>query len=107
MKTGETAEQALRREFREELGIISKKISFIGAAENEYVHRKDGPIHEINLVFHVAVNKLHTKSREEHIDFKLMDENEFLRANVLPAVLKRAVQKWLRDRKPFWVSSMR
>lgn len=103
---GENMAQALRRELKEELGVMPKRATFIGAVENEYAERR-GKVHEVNFVFRVTMDKVAPRSREDHISFSLVDEKEFSRKKVLPVVLKRAIKKWLRDRKPFWASSMK
>lgn len=107
---GEAAKPALIRELKEELNIIVKKLSFAGIAENIYIERNDkhkehrGKHHEINLVFSVLAEKIKDKSLEDHIDFCFLDKKEFARKKVLPLVLKEEILKWLKDKKPFWVS---
>ncbi len=102
---GESAEKALVREIREELGLKIKKYSFIGGSEHLFT--EDGrKHHEINLVFEVKVKKLKFESKENHIDFYLKTKEDLIKERVLPIDLTKAVLKWLRDKKLFWVSQI-
>ncbi len=102
---GESAEKALVREIREELGLKIKKYSFIGGSEHLFT--EDGrKHHEINLVFEVKVKKLKFESKENHIDFYLKTKEDLIKERVLPIALTKAVLKWLRDKKLFWVSQI-
>ena len=100
---GETAASALKRELKEELGVRLKRASIMGTVENIY---KEGgqKHHEINLVFDCAVDKTRSQSREDHIDFILLDEKEFAKTKVLPITLHKKILKWLKDKKIFWSS---
>jgi len=100
---GETAKDALKRELAEELGVKLKKCVCIGTVEN--IYKEDGQKHhEINLVFDCSVDKIHSQSREEHIDFTLLNKNEFARIKAQPFTLHKKVTKWIKDRKMFWSS---
>jgi len=102
---GENAKEALTREIKEELGLPIKKCFFIGGSEHLFT--KDWKkYHEINLAFSVSVRKISTKSKENHLRFFLMDKKQLARENVLPQSLKKAVLKWVKDKKPFWVSQI-
>ena len=102
---GENATKALARELKEELAIAIKKLTFIGGSEHIFI--EDELEHqEINLVFETKVNKLKTKSQENHLSFFLISKNELRKEKVLPAVLTKAVFKWLKDKKPFWASQI-
>ena len=102
---GESATKALTRELKEELAITIKKLTFIGGSEHIFI--EDEPEHqEINLVFETKVNKLKTKSQENHLSFFLISKNELRKEKVLSAVLTKAVFKWLKDKKSFWVSQI-
>ncbi|MCK4520724.1 NUDIX domain-containing protein [Candidatus Parcubacteria bacterium] len=102
---GESVKDALFRELKEELDLSIKNCRFIGTVENIFI--EDGEEHhEINLIFDVDVNKIITKSQEDHIDFVLIDKDRFIKENILPVVLKKAVLKWLDDKKIFWASQI-
>lgn len=102
---GENINEALTRELKEELGLKIKKCNFIGGSEHLFT--EDGKKHhEINLVFNVRINKLKFKSREDHIQFYLKTKKELLKEKVLPEVLTKAILKWLKTKKPFWVSEI-
>ncbi len=102
---GENIKEALARELKEELGLKIKKCSFIGGSEHLFT--EDGKKHhEINLAFDAKVNKLNTKSKEDHIQFFLLDKKQLAKKNVLPVALKKAILKWLENKKPFWVSEI-
>lgn len=102
---GESAKEALLREVKEELNISVRKCSFIGAVENIYIEDNQR-YHEINLVFSAGVDKVTTESREDHINFSLMDINKFSQEKILPIALKKAVLKWSKNKKTFWVSQI-
>jgi len=102
---GESAKKALARELKEELGINIKKSSFIGGSEHLFI--EDGiKHHEINLSFQVLPEKLDTKSKENHLRFFLFDKKKLVKETVLPRSLKKAILKWLKNKKPFWVSEI-
>ena len=102
---GENAKEALAREMEEELGVSVKKCLFIGTVENIYLEGNQKH-HEINLVFEIEVDKISDKSKEDHLEFCLMDIEKFSQENVLPIALKKAVLKWLKDEKIFWASQV-
>lgn len=102
---GEGAKKALARELKEEVDINIKKASFIGASEHCFT--EDGTRHhEINLFFYVLPEKLDTKSKENHLHFFLFDKNQLTKKVVLPKPSKEAILKWLKNKKPFWVSEI-
>ena len=102
---GESAEEALKRELKEELGLSLKQSSFIGGSEHLFT--EDGKKHhEINLVFEALTNKINTDSRENHLRFFLIDEKQLAKENILPKVLTRAILKWFKIKKPFWVNEI-
>lgn len=100
---GENAKEALAREIKEELGVSVKKCLFIGTVENIYLE-DDQKHHEINLVFEMEVDKISAESKEDHLEFFLLDIDEFSQKNILPIALKKAIIKWLKDKKIFWAS---
>ncbi len=100
---GETAVNALKRELYEELGVRIKKCVFIGTVEN--IYKEDGETHhEINLVFDVSVDKIHAKSKEDHIEFIFLNKKEFASGKILPFVLQKSIIKWLKNKKTFWAT---
>ena len=102
---GESIKEALFREIKEELNIIVKKIKFIGLVDN--IYEEDGQKHhEINLVFEAKVDKISTKSKEDHIDFFFFDKDKFSKEKVLPIALQKAILKWLKDKKVFWATQI-
>ena len=102
---GESAKNALAREIKEELGLKIKNYSFIGGSEHLFT--EDGKKHhEISLVFEVKADKIKLKSREDHIEFFLKTKKELSKERVLPKVLIKAILKWLKNKKPFWVSEI-
>jgi len=79
---GEQAEDALRRELKEELNLSIKNISFIGVSENIYQE----------------------ESQENHIDFFFLDKEKFSKEKILPIALRKAIIGWQEDKKIFWAS---
>ncbi len=101
----EKAENTLHRELKEELGLIINNISFIGAVEQVY-KKKNNIYHEVNLVFEVDVEKIKTKSLEDHIDFKLVSVENLDLDNLLPKALRRKIIRWLKNKEVFWKSDV-
>lgn len=123
LEFGESAKEALARELKEELGLKIKKCNFIGGSEHRFVENGKKH-HEINLVFETKVNKLNTKSKENHLQFFLIDKNKLAETNILPIILRNAISKWLKapegprpffersgaygaGKKPFWISQIK
>ena len=105
MDFGESARKALKRELKEELGLEIKKSSFIGGSERVFIEAAK-KYHEINLVFQVLTDKIKTKSKEDHLQFFLMDKDQLSREKVLPKALTKAVLKWLKGKEFFWASQI-
>jgi len=100
---GETAQQALTRELKEELNIEADTIDYIGTIEN-FFEEANKKCHEINLVFYVDAKDASDKTPEDHIEFYWKDIKELVGENVEPVTLKQAVLQWLKDKKLFWGS---
>lgn len=100
---GESLNQSLIREIKEELGLKIKKCSFAGGSE--HLFKEDGKKHhEINFAFDVEIDKSEFKSKEDHLQFFLKTKKELSKEKILPKVLTKAILKWLKTKKPFWVS---
>jgi len=102
---GESAKETLLREMREELNFSVDKWIFIGAVENVFIEDNEKH-HEINLVFNTEIKEINTESKENHIDFVLMDKDKFIKETILPVALKKAILRWLKDKKIFWASQI-
>ncbi|PIQ74885.1 MAG: ADP-ribose pyrophosphatase [Candidatus Portnoybacteria bacterium CG_4_8_14_3_um_filter_40_10] len=100
---GETAQQALERELKEELNIETDKIDYIGTIENMFSENGNRH-HEINLVFAVKPQNHSSISNEDHIDFFWTGINKLAGESVEPIALKQAILQWLKDKKLFWGS---
>ena len=103
IEEGESAIASLTREIFEETGERGEVTRFAGVCENKY--EKNGPVHEINLVF--EVNLLSFKeiaSKEDHLEFVWLTGDELERSLVFPVSLKKAVLATQAKEKPIWVS---
>ncbi|GEM_PF-710886 len=98
--------KALERELKEELGIKIQKFSLVGLVDNIY-EEEGKEHHEINLVFHVIPARITSQSRENHISFFFFDKKRFEKEKVLPIALQRAILKWQKNKKFFWVSQIK
>jgi ADP-ribose pyrophosphatase YjhB (NUDIX family) len=105
LEFGESIPQALFREIKEELGIKIKKFSLIGLVDNIY-EEESKKHHEIDLVFNVTPERVTSESKENHISFFFFDKKKFVKEKVLPIALQKAILKWLKDKKFFWLSQI-
>ncbi len=102
---GESAESALMREIKEELGFNINECFFIGGSEHIFV--EDGKKHqEINLAFEVSARRINTKSKENHLHFFFFDKKELVNKKILPKMLAKAILKWLKNKRPFWTNQI-
>lgn len=105
VETGESVRQAMARELREELRAAVKTQRVIGTVENIWrTGRKQH--HELNVVSVVKLNRYDAVTPLRHIEFHWVNTTELSHRKLLPHKLKKAVQKWLKDRKPFWASQV-
>jgi len=102
---GERAEFALRREIKEEIGVLIKKSDFIGAVENVF-WEENVKHHELNLVFYTELKKTKLQVRENHIGFDWKSLEEFKEERVLPLALQKSLLRWFKDKKIFWSSQI-
>jgi len=94
VESGESVEEALKREIMEEIGVSAKILDSIAIVENFY--EQDGiKHHEINHMFFVEVSAGQVASREDHIDFLLVDLVELPNTKLLPQALKESLVGWL------------
>ena len=89
---GETAEQALRRELKEELGASIDKLVFLQPIENIF-KAKGQPRHEINLLYLATLKSRKSKSKEKHLKFIWQDIKQLSKVNLKPANIKNLIIK--------------
>ena len=95
---GEIAENALKRELKEEIGINAEVHELVGILENVF---KDngGLFHEVNFVFRIEIDEQNVKSLEDHLEFCWMDYGDFLKEKVFPTALKNQLLKRVEIKK--------
>ena len=97
---GESAEYALKREMKEELGTSVSSLRSIGIVENRFGVGKNER-HEINFVYEVRLGTTRVKSIEDHIEFFWKDIRSLAKENLLPPPLKKKLVRWLEDANGF------
>ncbi|NLB66001.1 MAG: NUDIX domain-containing protein [Lentisphaerae bacterium] len=100
---GEDSAQALRREWREELGADCRVGRLLGVVEQVYDAR-EGRVSEISLVFAVASDELPEDrppaAREEHLAFEWMPLEQVGESELLPRALAESLADWCRQVAP-------
>jgi len=101
IEPGEYAEEALRRELLEELGIVPVIGEFVGVVEHKFTDRHGERHEEVNLIFEAQVGEGEVSSREGHLEFKWAKYLSLLEENLLPSCLPGLLRKWLMGGEPF------
>jgi 8-oxo-dGTP diphosphatase len=102
VEPGEGVEAALRREMREETGLTTRTLDFVGTVEHTYAD-ETGWWHEVNLVFAADVPRLaEIGSRQDHIDVSLVAVTALRSLRFQPPHLGEFVLQWVATQRPDW-----
>ncbi len=97
VEAGETLEEALARELREELDVAATVQEHLGDLENRWVH--DGvEHHEVNHVFATTIDAVDPVSQEPHLAAGWIDVDQLDDTDVRPRVLADLVLAHARRR---------
>ena len=91
LEKGESIEECLRREFKEEMGASVKSMKFLEVFENFYKD-KIGDHHEINLLYQVQLSDadlFSLKSQESHIKIAWLPVESLKGINLLPEIIAK------------------
>ena len=99
---GETSEEALKREVKEELNLIINDCKYIGTIENFFINRKQERTHEIDMYYIInldnsKINKINLNKREQdhnsiiyhHLEW--IDKNNLVNYNLVPNKIKEII----------------
>ncbi|RUL50348.1 NUDIX domain-containing protein [Lysinibacillus antri] len=108
IELGESAKDALGREFEEELGITCTVGDFLGVVEHKWAH--NGVIHfEVNQVFEIKESELQKDvkpiSAESHLEFSWCNVNELSDKNLQPYPFRELIKNHLNGSKDIWWES--
>ncbi len=101
IESGEYAEEALRRELLEELGVEVTIGKFVGVLEHKFTDRHGRDYEEINLIFVAEIKEEKPSSKEGHIEFLWSLPGEFKQRILLPSSLPELLAEWERTGIPF------
>jgi ADP-ribose pyrophosphatase YjhB (NUDIX family) len=90
VEPGESAAEALAREFREELG-VKIRVQEPALVHEHFFTQKSKARHEYSIVFFVSVPRGTLRAREAHLEFTWMDPSAARRAEVRPKELMAVV----------------
>ncbi|WP_413699078.1 NUDIX domain-containing protein [Psychromonas sp. KJ10-10] len=106
---GEKAEDALRREIFEEMGLVIDSTTFLGAIEHKFEDAEHLNL-EIALVFRASISDLDPKDKpislESHLEFFWLKPDELVRANLKPAPLIELISCLDEKSGAFWGSTI-
>jgi 8-oxo-dGTP pyrophosphatase MutT (NUDIX family) len=98
----ESAEQALVREIKEEMGFDSAIERFLGVMENAWDFPGDAVcchIHEINLIFKVTIPDLEygnsVAQKEDHVAFQWVSMDHLKTIDFRPLQIRNSLPHWL------------
>lgn len=98
MEPGESPEEAIRRELKEEINAAPKNIQLLGIVENQY-SKKGRKKYEINLVYSAAINRKNVEALENHLVFKWELIANLKRVRMLPAQLKKRLLAFVKTKR--------
>lgn len=101
VESGETVQEALGRELKEEIGVEMTSAGLIGLNENSFIF-EDQKHQEVNIIFEVEIDSYDVASREDHLEFHWFDLDDLEEIIVLPEGMKKAVLKWIKNKNIFY-----
>jgi len=100
---GESAKEALRREFLEEMGEKVEIRDFLGVVEHKFKD-KGSMIFELNLLFLVKLKENkdpeYIKSRESHIEFIICNIEDLEKNKLEPHIIIPVLKEWIENPLP-------
>jgi 8-oxo-dGTP diphosphatase len=101
IECSESARDSLCREIKEEMGKKARAGRFVGVVEHTF-KRRGQRYCEINLLFDLKVMDIDSSknpsSCEEYIDFRWVPLKKLADSKLEPAVLRRVLALWLRNK---------
>ncbi len=106
VEPGESIEEALHRELREEAGIIPRSLDFVGTVEHVYLTGGKS-WHEVNVVFAASVPRYaELGSRTDDLDISAVSIHDLGALKFRPPGLGGVIQDWLATRRPRHTSAI-
>jgi ADP-ribose pyrophosphatase YjhB (NUDIX family) len=102
VETGEFTENALRRELKEEFGLVVKQIQLLGVYDNHFDMRATERHNEIGLVFLVRTTGK-VQALENHITFDWVEFSRLGRLRIFPPGIGQRVFRAVKTDKVFWM----
>jgi 8-oxo-dGTP pyrophosphatase MutT (NUDIX family) len=99
---GETVEQALHREIKEDTGLAADSLDFVGCLEHTWV-RRGIAYQELNVVFAAALPRTpQLLSRDPTADIVTVATRDLHTVEFRPAGMGELVADWLATSRPAW-----
>ena len=97
----EYAEEALRRELHEELGVKAMTGDFVGILEHKFTDEHDMYHEEMNLIFETSIDSEIVASSEKHLEFIWVKPMDFEKQMLLPSSLQWLLPEYFENGVPF------
>ena len=95
----ETAEDAVRRELKEELGLVVKSLKYLGSAPNEYVF-SEYTVFTLDMAFQVTAQSVQNlKPMDDILDYKFYSEKELDYDDIPAPSIKNFVRDYFKRLK--------
>jgi ADP-ribose pyrophosphatase YjhB (NUDIX family) len=99
---GETVEQALHREIKEDTGLAADSLDFVGCLEHTWVRRATA-YQELNVVFAAALPRTpQLLSRDPTADIVTLAARDLHTVEFRPAGMGELIGDWLATSRPVW-----
>ncbi len=101
IESGEYADEALKRELREELGVEAMIGGFMGVLEHKFTDEYDRYHEELNLIFETSIDSDNVASAESHLEFIRVKPKDFEKRVLLPSSLQWLLRDYFENKVPF------